>query len=448
MTFIVFAALMIVLLLAIVMVPLLKKPQGVSSMNEELPAANLEIYRDQFKDLEDELARGAISQREYDESRSELERRVLEESRPEEFKDSAGGMAGAYTAILLVLLVPLLASGLWAATQRLGDFRLDGGKNEGVMDYNSGEMVSAPGEMHDMAKALENLKAHLNKNPGDLQGWMMLGRTMLTLKNYQEAVSAFTRALQLAPGNPTIQVDLADALAMVQGKSMEGRPTELVMQALKADPSNWKALMLAGTAGFNKGDYRSAVIYWERLLKTLSADDGMADSVRASIEEARRLGNIVGPVADTDTQLKGTEPAMPLMKPKTAESAASKAQAAPTHFISGEVEISPELYEKAAASGRDTLYITARPADGSRTPIVQARTKVLGFPVHFTLDNTMRPLMNMGAADLSEYPKVIITARLSTETGMMPAAGDIEGATPEAVAVGAKDVKIILKSQK
>lgn len=266
MTFLLSAGAMIIVLLLIICIPLLtfrKKDTGA----EELPQANIAIYRDQFKELEDELARGAISQNEYDESRLELERRVIEESVPEKQVEPTSQKAGVYTVFVLVLVVPFFAVAMWAATQHLGDFRLDGGANEGVVDYNTGTVVRQAGEMHDMDSALKKLREHLRETPGDIQGWMMLGRTMLTMKNYKEAEAAFTKADQLAPGNPAIMVDLADAIAMVQGQDLSGKPWELVQKALKIDPTNWKALMMGGTDYFNRGDYRHAVMYWERFTR-------------------------------------------------------------------------------------------------------------------------------------------------------------------------------------
>ena len=56
MTFLLSAGAMIIVLLLIICIPLLtfrKKDTGA----EELPQANIAIYRDQFKELEDELAR-------------------------------------------------------------------------------------------------------------------------------------------------------------------------------------------------------------------------------------------------------------------------------------------------------------------------------------------------------------------------------------------------------
>lgn len=454
--FLIGAALMILVLLVILMVPLLSKPRK-SQETESLPQANLEIYRDQFKELEDDLARGAITQTEYEESRNELERRVLEETMSEAPVDEVGGKSGVYTFIVLLLIVPLFAALMWVLTQPLGDFRLDGGKYEGVADYSTGQMIKQAGEMHDMEEALNKLKAHLQSDPSDLQGWMMLGRTTLTTRKYSEAVQAFERAYQLAPGNPAIMVDLADAIAMTQGQDLTGKPWELVQRALKADPTNWKALMMAGTDYFNRGDYRMAVMYWERLLKTLPANDGLADGVRASIQEARQIGNIVGPVPDTlnlgsapeqnDRQtpmmsqlMKGG--AAPMGQTPVPQPSKEEAPIQVKTTLSGEITLGEALKDR--TEGLSTLYITARPASGGRAPIAMTKIAVLDFPVQFRLDNTMLPPMDMGAGTLDQYKEVVVTARLGKPNSPMPMSGDLEGSTTAPVPIGSSDVKIVL----
>ncbi len=454
-TFILSAAGMTLVLLLIIAIPLIVNNKRNKDA-DELPQVNLSIYRDQFKELEDERARGAISQHEFDESRSELERRVLEESVPEQLAESGNSKIGTYTAIGLFLLIPLFAASLWAATQHIGDFRLDGGRNEGVADYTTGQMIRQPGEMHDMNSALEKLKAHLRENPGDLNGWMMLGRSMLTMKNYGEAASAFERANQIAPGNPVVMTDLADAIAMVQGQDLSGRPWELINAVLKKDPTNWKALMMAGSDYFNHGDYRKAVMYWEFLLNNMPSNDGRRDGVIASIQEARHLGNIVGPVKNTlglGAASEDMENHIPLMSQMTKSGAAPLSQspvpakqdaAKPTHHISGVVEISEALHEK--MGDLDTLYVTARPASGGRMPIAQLKIKVLSFPVHFTLDNTMVPPMDMGGGTLDQHETVMVTARLGKANQTMPANGNFEGSSGQPIKVGDEDVKITLDS--
>jgi cytochrome c-type biogenesis protein CcmH len=75
---------------------------------------------------------------------------------------------------------------------------------------------------------------------------------------------------KLVPDEPNVLVDYADALGATQ-QSLQGKPTELVMQALKLDPANWKGLALAGTAAFDRNDYKQAVAYWEHLKQVASA---------------------------------------------------------------------------------------------------------------------------------------------------------------------------------
>lgn len=459
-TFFIGTGLMTFFLLLVLVVPLVRKPRHIKA--DAAPQASLAVYRDQFKELEDELARGAITQKEYDEGRSELERRVLEDSAPSMTLPENDSKTGTYTAFAMMIAVPLFAAFMWMVTQPLGDYRVDGGRNEGIMDYDTGRRTGGAdtqsGEMHDMDQAIAKLRNYLAQNPGDLEGWLMLGRTMLTTQHYSDAAQAFERANQLAPGNPTIMVDLADAIAMVQGQELAGRPWELVQRALKIDPTNWKALAMAGTDKFNHSDYRAAVMYWERLLKVIPAGDGMADGVKASIREARELGNIVGPVQDTldfggkSEQSAASVPSMikeniqPLGQSKVpAKPAQEAAPAAVEHTVGGVVEIAPELVSKLGT--RNVLYITARPASGSRAPIVQMQIAVLDFPVHFRLDNTMVPPMNMGSGSLGSYEEVTVTARLGTAGSPMPRNGDIEGATEVPVKIDSDGATIVLNKE-
>jgi len=54
-----------------------------------------------------------------------------------------------------------------------------------------------------------------------------------------------------------------------------------VQRALKADGNNLKALALAGTVGFEKGDFAKAIEYWKRMLPLLAGDSEMGNSIRA-----------------------------------------------------------------------------------------------------------------------------------------------------------------------
>ena len=67
------------------------------------------------------------------------------------------------------------------------------------------------------------------------------------------------RAVQRLPNDSRLLADYADVAAMAQGRRLQGKPEALIARALAADPRNVKALSLAGTAAFEKGDYAGAI---------------------------------------------------------------------------------------------------------------------------------------------------------------------------------------------
>ena len=52
---------------------------------------------------------------------------------------------------------------------------------------------------------VDRLAARMEKNPGDLEGWLKLGRSYKVLEEYDKAMRAYEKALALAPNDPKIQ---------------------------------------------------------------------------------------------------------------------------------------------------------------------------------------------------------------------------------------------------
>jgi cytochrome c-type biogenesis protein CcmH len=76
---------------------------------------------------------------------------------------------------------------------------------------------------------------------------------------------------------------------MNNGRQLQGRPQELVMQALQIAPENPKALELAGSAEFQAKNYDKAIAYWQKLLSKTPADSELGRTVSENITEARKL---------------------------------------------------------------------------------------------------------------------------------------------------------------
>jgi cytochrome c-type biogenesis protein CcmH len=245
-----------------------------------------------------------------------------------------------------------------------------------------------------------------------------------------EAAQAYDRALALAPGDPQVLVDYADTLAMVNARNLEGRPIELVNAALKIDPAHPKALALAATAAFNRGDFAAAVRLWQQLQARLPVGSEQARSIGESMAQARAAAAKVPSPAALAAKGQGAAPA--------AAALAATAAPASSGTVAGTVDIADALKPRLAPG--TTLFVFARAVDGPRMPLAIARVPATAFPYRFTLDDSssMTPQFK-----LSGQAQVLLGARISRSGNAMPQSGDLT-ASLAPVKVGARGVRLVI----
>jgi cytochrome c-type biogenesis protein CcmH len=277
----------------------------------------------------------------------------------------------------------------------------------------------------------EKLAARLKEQPDDPEGWAMLGRSYAVLGKHDKAMPAFKQAMTLRPGDAVLIADYADAMAVVNGRSLEGEPSQLIEQALKADPNNLKALSLAGTAAFYRRDYALALRHWEKMT-TIDPASPFVQQIQGGIDEARKLmaanGAAPAPAAPSPA---------PAAAPATRVAAAdAPAAGAAGSSVSGVVSLSPALVAK--ADPQDTVFVFARAVEGPRMPLAILRKQVKDLPITFTLDDSMAMTP---AARLSSAKQVVIGARISKRGDATAQPGDLQGLSAP-VAPGASGLKI------
>ena len=265
---------------------------------------------------------------------------------------------------------------------------------------------------------IAKVEQRLEKEPNNVEGWAILARTHYTMGNFQQAATAFAKLAELVPNDADLLADYADALAMSQGRSFAGKPMELIRTALKIDPNQWKALAMAGSEAFDRKDYKAAVEYWQRVQDTTPAESPIRQRIQGSIDEARSLGGMP-PVAQ-------------------AQRGGAASGAIEGRSVSGTVTLSPTLASKVRPD--DSVFVFARPADGSRMPVAVVRARVSELPLQFTLDDSraMAP-----TAKISALNEVIVNARVSRSGNAIPASGDLEGTT-EKVKVGTQGMSVVI----
>jgi cytochrome c-type biogenesis protein CcmH len=412
-SFVLAAVVLTALALGWVLPPLLRRRRP--DVKLERAESNVALLREQLAELDADLANGTLSAEKYSQAHGELERRVLEESESDPSPGEVSGVKGRRAAFALAVLIPVAAALLYlwiGSPDALSPQDAVPGHPELTMEQIEGLVA--------------RLEARLREQPEDAEGWALLARSNLVLQRFPEAVKAYARATALVKDNASLYADYADAVAMTQGRRLQGEPERLVAQALKIDPDHVKALALAGTVAFEKKDFSGAIAYWERILKVAPPDSGIVASVRDSIAEARALGG------------GAAKPSVDAAKPSvTREPAAAPAAA----NVSGTVRLAPELAGKAAPT--DVVFIFARAVSGPRMPLAVLRKQVRDLPVEFRLDDSMAMA---STAKLSDQEKVVIGARISKGGGPVGQPGDLEGFSAP-VKVGGGGVAVVIDSE-
>jgi cytochrome c-type biogenesis protein CcmH len=291
----VICAIFIVIALAFIMPTALERNEkSRRAVADERKRANVAIYRDQLAELEADLQNGIVSREQYAQDRDEIERRLLEDTATTATPGTAAPRKAAgvpppsrSTAYALAVSLPLVAV----------IFYLQIGNPEGITHPAAGGApFASAGPMQGGERSQEQIEANvaalakrLQANPSDVQGWTMLARSYNSMERYGEATGAYAKATELQPQDADLWAEYAFASAMAAGQRLDGKPTELVNQALKVDPENAKALQLAGSAAFQAKDYKKAVDYWQRVLKKVPPDSEVAQTITQRINEAKSL---------------------------------------------------------------------------------------------------------------------------------------------------------------
>ncbi len=373
---------------------------------------------------------GKLDDRRYDEARRAVERQIGEGLLAG--KDTASSRPSrALVAVLSLFVVALAGVGYWQTGSPSLVRQAAPAADIAAGEAHPGAAGSAASGLQQIDSMVGKLAERMKDTPDDAEGWTMLARSYTVLGRFGDAIPAYARAAELQPNNAALLSDYADAVAATQQTANNPRSIALIERALKADPKYPKALALAGSAAYDRGEYTVAIAHWQKIADQLPPDSELAPRVQAMIGDAReKLGGAGAAPAPSPPPA-----ALAAVRPP-----ASAAKAAAGTSVSGTVTLEPAL--AAQAGPNDSVFVFARAASGSRMPLAVQRAQVKDLPLAFKLDDSMA--MSPGMT-LSSTPQLTVGARISKSGNAIPQPGDLAGETT-GVAPGAKNVAIRIGS--
>jgi len=399
-SFAIIAALFILASIIVLIRPLLKPPE-TSHIDQK--QVNLEIFKQRLTELDLDLQQGQIDQDNYDATRQDLEKQLLNDIPENEEINIADNSNNTSSLLITLTTVPLLAIGLYLY---LGspDAINQPAPSKKASTTNPHEANQPPAQAPSIAEVVVKLEKKLKTEPGNKKLLFLLARSYTHLKQFKNAESAYERLTRLVTDNASYWADYADIAAFNQKGNLAGKPYELIKHALSVLPEHPKAIWLAGTYYYQQKEYKKAIRFWEKLRALLPPESRNMQSINASIASAEaKLG--IKPTMATKT------PA-----PQSTPSAASVS-------ITGVARIADNL--KSRVQPGDTVFIYARASKGPRMPLAVVRKQVRDLPISFTLNDSMAMMPQM---KLSSFKNVVVSARISRSGNAITQSGDLSSA--------------------
>ncbi|MBJ26464.1 MAG: c-type cytochrome biogenesis protein CcmI [Alphaproteobacteria bacterium] len=270
-------ALMTSMAIIILALPLIRKRYDNESSEEK----NIAIYKDQLRELDSDLKRGLIGSDDYDAAKVEIQRRILavekDLKQPEinnqrpflsvilstfhwiPFLNCNRLIPVSYarwiTVSVFLIFIPALSISIYMNTGNPGL------QAEPFAERNF-EQKKQELAGQDIELAITNLEEKLLKNPNNLEGWLMLGRTYMTLERYLKAVDILREASVIFSNNQLVMTMLGEAIVLSTNGQITVESKTIFETVLSNDPTNPAARYYLALALAQGGRTAQALEMW------------------------------------------------------------------------------------------------------------------------------------------------------------------------------------------
>lgn len=351
------------------------------------------VYFDRERELEDQRSAGEIDSDTYERLHAENARLLLADARAQKTELKTAWRVSRLPLPLLIALFIVLGSfglyhwlGAWPAVMHWQKL---------TVDTQSGPALAQQGKVEDMMLLL---RSRLHDDPEDADGWIMLGRSWLSLEQPALAVQAFNRARALEPKNADYWVAYAQALR-ASDNSAPQKVDEALRQALLLNPEHEGARLFSAYRMLEKREFASAIALFEQL-KAKYADNPEASN---ALEQALRRARAAQAESFT------TAVAVKTAGPRSDRQIDTASSATPIDAAAIQVTVTatPELLKSFPTTSR--VFIYAKALQGSPMPLAIIDTTLDQLPLTVTLSDAQA----MAGAKLSQQQDVLVVARAS-----------------------------------
>jgi cytochrome c-type biogenesis protein CcmH len=231
------------------------------------------VYKDQFTEIDRDVAAGLMGPSEAEAARVEIGRRLLAAADNQRDPPIASNTRLRRSAAIIALVgLPIVAVALYLplGSPRLGDFPL-------------AERARAPDATQPLDSLVAQVEQHLEKNPTDGRGWNVLAPVLTKLGRYDEAVRAYRNSIRYGGDSAERRANLGEALAGAAAGVITGEAKAEFERALALNADEVKASYLLGIAAEQDGRTAEAASIWHAMLAKAPTDAPWRPLVEAAL---------------------------------------------------------------------------------------------------------------------------------------------------------------------
>lgn len=358
-------------------------------------------YQSRKAELEAELQEGRFSEQQYQAAVAELQETAKYElkdalaSKSQNSNNRAKGiLIGATFALVVIAFAFYSQKGHY---QKLEDWQQTMIEME-VLSQKIIQDSNEPVTTEDLQKFALGLRTKLIEKDEAI-GWMLLGRTLMAMRDIDGAIAAFEKSYKRQPSNISNTLSYGQALQQSGDDILVEQSLKLFSEVLTYRPDNQMAAMLLGESSLMLERFEGAKTAFDYSLTLLAEDDPRRELIQQRLQ-----------VINQQLGLSGD----------------------PQQGLTVTIAVAPEV--KSKVSEFNTLFVFAR-LKSMPMPIAVKKLPVTSFPLTVRLSDSDAMVPEL---KLSGQQQVEVYARLSVDDQAPWEKGDWQGLASE-VDVNSKD---------
>ncbi|MEX0583787.1 MAG: c-type cytochrome biogenesis protein CcmI [Sneathiella sp.] len=273
------ASLILLVAITILALPFLRTGQ----MRRRRADQGLAVYRQQLDELAADVARGTIGKSEAEAMELEIKRRMLRLGRSESRPSSSGGSRRHWQVVLLLgILIPAASFVLYADL---------GSPDDPARPLAARDLAADAEELRsrDVAPLIQRVIDALKEQPDNLEGWVILARTLSRVERYEEAAETYKKATLLAPKATELYIGAGENYYFAAKGNVTAAAEEAFEKAFAIDPDNPGARYYLALRDAEAGDKAGALQKWIALYEESPADAPFMPVLARRIEQTAEM---------------------------------------------------------------------------------------------------------------------------------------------------------------